>query len=137
MARLRPGLLFTPAPAFRAVVSVEFAADHPTLLDAYGRVRVAPGVELTIGLSKMPLPTRSPVVTGFFVRRDVGVDVHLAPATAPVEAWLRVGNGTGSPLGNDSPAPAGYGLVDLVFGRAHVAHPTARHGLRVGVGALV
>lgn len=153
LARLRPGLVLTPTPWLRAVTAFEFADEHPIILDAFARVRPAEWVEFTAGYSKpplfasfvyepvhtMPFPDRAPVITAFRVRRDLGVDVHLAPRSVPLEGWLRVGNGTGSALGNDNALPAGYASLDLVLGRAWAgAAPEARtYGLRLGGAALV
>lgn len=153
LARLRPGLVFTPAPWLHAAVSVEFAGENPLILDAYARARPTEWMEVTAGYSKpplfasfvnepvhaMPFPDRAPVVTAFRVRRDLGVDLRLAPRRVPIEARFRVGNGTGSPLGNDNALPAGYASVDLVLGRAGSgASRTQRTlGLRLGTAALV
>jgi phosphate-selective porin OprO and OprP len=153
LARLRPGLVFTPTPWFRAVTSIEFAGESPTILDAYARLSFG-SVEVTFGYSKPPLfasfiyepvhtlafPDRAPVVTSFFIRRDLGADVHFRPTGLPLEAWVRAGNGTGSPLGNDNALPAGYGSVDLVLGRAHSRAPGSSEqslGLRAGIAGLV
>lgn len=153
LARLRPGLLFTPTPWLRAAFTLEFADEHPAVLDALVRVRAAESVELTAGYSKPPLfasftyepehttpfPEHSPVVTAFRIRRDLGVDVHFTPRRVPLEGWLRVGNGAGSALGNDNALPAGYAALDLVLGRAWVgAAPEHRtYGLRLGGAVLV
>ncbi len=153
LGRLRPGLVLAPARWLRAVAAFEFAGESPIVLDAYARLRAADWVEFTAGYSKpplfasfiyepvhaMPFPDRAPVLTAFRVRRDLGVDVHLSPRTLPLECWLRVGNGTGSALGNDNALPAGYGAVDLVLGRAWAGAPAERRrfGLRLGGAALV
>lgn len=153
LARMRPGLVLTPTPWLRAVTAFEFAGESPIILDAFARLRPAEWVEFTAGYSKpplfasfvyepvhtMPFPDRAPVVTAFRVRRDLGVDVHLAPRAVPLEGWLRVGNGTGSALGNDNALPAGYASLDLVLGRAWAgAAPEHRtYGLRLGGAALV
>lgn len=153
LARLRPGLVLRPVPWFMAAATLEFAGEHAIVLDAFMRLRAADWAEFTIGYSKpplfasfiyepvhtMPFPDRSPVVSGFRVRRDLGVDVHLSPRTVPIEAWLRIGNGTGSALGNDNALPAGYASLDLVLGRAWAgaAEDERTYGLRVGASALV
>ncbi|XXF74909.1 hypothetical protein P2318_17700 [Myxococcaceae bacterium GXIMD 01537] len=153
LARLRPGLILAPKPWFRGVATIEFADEHPVILDAYMRLRASEWAEFTIGYSKpplfasftyepvqvMPFPDRAPVVSAFFVRRDLGVDVHFTPRHLPIEGWLRVGNGTGSPLGNDNALPAGYGSLDFVLGRAWVgsAPEDRTYGLRVGAGGFV
>lgn len=153
LGRFRPGLALSPVPWFRAVGTLEFAGEQPIVLDAFMRLRASPWAELTVGYSKpplfasfvyepvhtMPFPDRSPVVTAFRVRRDLGADVHLTPAKVPLEGWLRVGNGTGSALGNDNPLPAGSAMLDLVLGRARTAVPSERQrfGLRLGAGGLI
>lgn len=153
IARLRPGLLLAPTPWFRGVATFEFAGENPTILDAYMRLRAADWVEFTLGYSKppmfasftyepvhtLPFPDRAPVVGSFGVLRDLGADVHFTPHQLPIEGWLRIGNGTGSPLGNDNALPAGYGSLDLVLGRAWVGSSSESQtfGLRLGGGAFV
>jgi phosphate-selective porin OprO/OprP len=153
VARLRPGLALAPTPWFRGVGTFEFAGEIPTILDAFARIRASKWAEFTIGYSKPPLfasfiyepvhalpfPDRAPVVTSFRVRRDVGADVHFTPATVPLEGWVRVGNGSGSPLGNDNASPAGYASLDLVIGRAWTAAGGEEQpfGLRLGGGGLL
>lgn len=153
IGRLRPGLSFNPAPWFQATASFEFAGEYPVIMDAFIRLRAADWAEFTIGYSKPPLfasfiyepvhslpfPDRAPVVSSFRVRRDVGVDVHFMPRHLPIEAWLRVGNGSGSPLGNDSMTPAGYANLDWVVGRARprFAGGERDFGLRIGVSGLI
>ncbi len=143
----------SPAPWFRAVATVELVGEAPAILDAFMRLRASEWAEFTIGYSKPPLfpsfiyepvhtlpfPDRAPVVTSFRINRDVGADVHLTPRTLPLEGWLRIGNGSGSPLGNDNALPAGYAVLDLVLGRAWVGAAPERRtfGLRLGGGALV
>lgn len=148
IARLRPGLALTPAPGVRAAAVVEFATERPAILDTWLALRAAEWAEVTIGYSKPPLfasfaepvhttpvPDRAPVVTAFRVRRDVGIDLRLTPRDLPVEARLRIGNGTGSALGNDNALPAGYAAVDLVLGRARRGSDAA-NGLRLGVAGF-
>lgn len=153
LARLRPGLLFTPAAWAMGIASLEVVGEVPTVLDAYLRLRGADWLQFDVGYSKTPLfasyvyepdqttpfPDRSPVLSTFGVRRDLGVDAHFSPRTLPIEAWLRVGNGTGSALGNDNALPAGYASLDFVSGRAwRGASPSQRAwGLRLGLGAFV
>lgn len=153
LARLRPGLALTPAPWMRANVTIEFAGENPIILDAFARFRASRWAEFTVGYSKPPLfasfthepvqvlpfPDRAPVVTSFRIRRDLGADVHLRPREIPVEAWLRVGNGSGSLLGNDNALPAGYGALDWVAGRAWTgsAARDREWGGRIGASLLV
>lgn len=153
LARLRPGFVLSPASWFRASVVLELAGEHADIVEAYMRFRAADWVELTLGYSKppmfasfvyepvhtLPFPDRAPVVGTFGGRRDLGADVHFMPRQIPVEAWLRVGNGTGSALGNDNALPAGYASLDLVLGRAwRGARPQDRtFGLRLGAAGMV
>lgn len=152
LARLRPGLVLEPAPWFRAVVAVEFVGEYPTILDAYMELRPTTWLDVHVGYAEPPLftsryepihtlpfPDRAPVVSTFGVERDLGIDVHLAPHKFPFEGWFRVGNGPGSPLGNDNPLPAAYALLDLVLGRAWsgAAKDARTFGLRVGAGGLL
>jgi len=150
IARFRPGIVFTPAPWFQAVGAAEFAGEYPIILDLYARMRTG-DLEFTLGYSKPPLfasfvyepvhalptPDRAAVVNSFRIRRDVGADLHYSPRALPIEGWLRVGNGSGSPLGNDTAAPAGYGMLDLVLGRANRHTKEHTLGLRAGLGAVV
>lgn len=153
LARLRTGLIFEPASWFRAVGTMEWVGENATLLDAYAVFRPAPWVDINIGYGMPPLfstfryepihtlafPDYAPVVTSFFIPRDLGIDLHLAPREVPLEASVRVGNGSGSILGNDTPLPAGYAALDLVLGRAWAGSaPNEREfGLRFGVAGMV
>ncbi|MCB9595015.1 MAG: hypothetical protein H6719_20025 [Sandaracinaceae bacterium] len=87
----------------------------------------------------LPFPDRAPVVTAFRVQRDAGAEVRIAPREAPVEAIVRVGNGSGSILGNDTPIPAGYASADLVLGRAWSGASASDRGwgLRLGAAGMI
>lgn len=153
VARFRPGLVLAPTSWFRGVATTEFAGEYATILDAFLRLRANDWAEFTFGYSKppmfasftyepvhtLPFPDQAPVVTSFRVDRDLGADVHFTPHEVPLEGWLRVGNGTGSPLGNDNALPAGYGALDLVLGRAWVGAPANQRalGIRLGGSTLV
>lgn len=153
LARMRPGLSLQPTSWFRALATVEFAGEYATILDAFMTLRATRWLEFNVGYARPPLfassryepihvqafPDFAPVVSAFQVRRDIGVDVHMAPERIPIEAWLRVSNGTGSALGNDNALPAGYGTFDLVLGRAWTSagRSADTYGMRVGVGAFV
>jgi phosphate-selective porin OprO/OprP len=153
LGRLRTGLVFDPAPWMSTVATIEWAGEHPMVLDVFATLRAAEWLDVNVGWSKtplfasfryepvaaMPFSSRSPVVNAFRVRRDVGVEAHLAPREVPIEAVVRVGNGSGSVLGNDTPLPAGYALVDLVLGRPWrgAAASERELGLRIGAAALV
>lgn len=153
LARLRTGLVLSPSPWLRVVATMEWAGEGAIVLDAYATLEAHPAVAFTVGYAKPPLfasfvlepvhttpfPDRAPVVSAFRIRRDLGVSAHFTPASLPLEVWLRVGNGTGSPLGNDNAAPAVYGGLDLVLGRARagVEPSEAPFGLRLGAAGLV
>ncbi|MEZ4449291.1 MAG: hypothetical protein R3B09_07405 [Nannocystaceae bacterium] len=151
VGRFRMGLRYTPRPWIAAVGTVEYADKAPYLLDANLTLTPRPWIEVGLGYAKAPLfpsfryepvqtlpfPDRAPVVTAFRVRRDLGAEVHLAPRRAPIEAIARIGNGSGSILGNDNALPAGYGSLDLVLGRARAGHGDDRLGLRLGAGGMI
>lgn len=153
VARLRPGLVFAPARWFRGIAAIELAGEGPEIIDAYAKLSPAPWVDVDIGYSKPPLiasfafepvqglafPTYSAVADTFRIDRDVGVGARVHPREAPIEVSARLGNGTGSALGNDDPTPAGYALADVVLGRAWAAREpaSARYGLRAGVSGLI
>ncbi len=151
VARLRSGLSVTPTDGVSALAIVEYALEHATILDAAITLRAAPGVDVIVGYSKPPLvasfahePThtlpfseRSPVVNAFRVRRDAGLELRLSPIDLPLELRARIGNGTGSPLGNDNALPAGYLAIDLVLGNASRHHRTADTGLRLGLAGFI
>lgn len=150
LGRFRAGLNFTPAPWMRATGTLEFAGEAPQILDIFARFKLGDDFLATVGYSKPPLfasfvyepvhtlpfPDRAAVVTSFRIRRDLGADLHLLPKRAPIEAWVRVGNGTGSALGNDNALPAIYGAADLVLGRPRNLSESEFWGLRVGFGGM-
>ena len=76
------------------------------------------------------------LVRAFWPGRDVGLEVHRLPSPSfPVEAWLRVGNGSGIALGNDNSDFALDARLDAVFGRAAPRSDARRFfGVRVGAG---
>lgn len=148
---LRPGLILTPNQWFTGVANVEFAGEYARILDAFARIQATEDLEIVVGYSKPVLFSaftdtpefalvfgeHSPVVDGFRVNRDVGAEVRYAPTSLPLEARARIGNGTGSALGNDNSMPAGYASLDLLLGRAHrtATDPNAL-GFRLGASAL-
>jgi phosphate-selective porin OprO/OprP len=150
IGRFRMGLRFEPRAWVTAVGTAEWVGDLPYLLDGYAVLRPARWIEIGVGYAKPPLfpsfrhepvvtlptPDRSPVVTGFRVRRDVGAELRLVPRRAPIEAIVRLGNGqTG--LANDNATPAGYGALDLVLGRAWTSGRNRRLGLRLGAAGMI
>lgn len=151
LARARLGLQLRPTDWLLAVSTVELAgAGAPALLDGYARFTATPWLELTVGYSKpplfasfrhegvttLPLPMRSAIVNEIRVRRDVGVEARFAPRRAPIEAIVRVGNGS-TTLANDNDTPTGYGALDLVLGRAWAGGRSEVFGLRLGAAALI
>lgn len=150
VARFRPGLVLTPVDWMRAVGTVEFAGEYAVIQDLFAQAFVGE-FEFTAGYAKpllfasfaqepvhtLPMPDRAPVVRSFAIDRDVGVTARYRSRSAPLELALRVGNGSGSPLGNDNAIPAGYASADLVLGRANLQNRTAPAGLRFGAAGLV
>lgn len=153
---LRPGLTLTPNAWFKGVANVEFAGEYARILDAFASIQATQDLEVTVGYSEPALfgaftdvpyfaltfHEFAPTVDAFRVYRDVGVDLRFAPRTLPFEARVRIGNGTGSALGNDNSLPAAYAALDLVLGRAHrSASPEnmapGAFGLRVGASGLL
>ncbi len=156
IGHLRPGLVLEPTDWFRGVVSVEWAVKTPKILDGYARIQASDSVVLMAGYSKTPLFTnyadnslqtlvfseRAPTVEAFRGARDVGVEARYLPKKQPFEARVRVGNGSGSPIGNNNMLPAGYGAVALVLGRAHSGYDAEKgdpgaFGLRIGAAGFV
>jgi phosphate-selective porin OprO/OprP len=152
LARLRPGILLRPTNQTKAVVSTELVGKAQMILDAYMRHQFSSELEMTVGYSKPPMfasfvyepvyqmafPDRAPVVMSFRIQRDAGIDLHWQPKNLPLETWLRIGNGTGSPLGNDQSSPAFYFYMDYVMGRAHFHQKKEidGFGLRMGMSAM-
>ncbi|TAK23838.1 MAG: hypothetical protein EPO40_25085 [Myxococcaceae bacterium] len=65
--------------------------------------------------------------------RTLGVEVAYRPASLPLEADARVGNGT--LYGNDTALPTAEARLDLDLGRTREGdHRADRYGLRLGVG---
>jgi phosphate-selective porin OprO and OprP len=151
LARARLGLQLKPTDWMTATATIELAPQRdPLVLDGNVRFDATPWLEITVGYSKPPLfasfrhepvmhlsmPMRSVVVTQMFVRRDVGVEARFVPRRAPIEAIVRLGNGSRRLL-NDTPTPSGYGALDLVLGRAWESGRTQTYGLRLGAAALI
>lgn len=149
--RLYLGAGWAPAPWATVVGSINpVAGEHDSLVvDAYVRLAPRGPVDVTLGYGKTPLfasardagvetlaiPELAMSTRAFWPGRDAGAEVHLAAPTLPVEAWLRVGNGSGSPKGNDNPEVSFDGRADLVMGRAREeAERASPLGLRVGGG---
>ncbi|HVK65690.1 MAG TPA: hypothetical protein VM694_14505 [Polyangium sp.] len=153
VARLRLGARADFTPWFHAVAQAEWAQEKPALLDAYVAVRPSPSWEISLGARKTPLfaaardepvwmlpvPERPMIVRALWPGRDVGLEVHRLPTPSlPLEAWLRVGNGSGSVLGNDNSDFALDARLDVALGRANpMAKGTPLFGLRLGAGIHV
>lgn len=139
-----------------AVVTGELiGANGAYLLDSHVRFEPRPWLELTVGFSKpplfasfrheripaMPMPVRSGVVKQLWVRRDVGVEARFMPRRAPIEALVRLGNGSMDLRDNTNETPSGYAALDLVLGRLWAGAPATPAnellGLRFGAAALV
>lgn len=149
LVRFRPGLRIDATPWARFVGSVEWIREKPSIVDAYGRLRWR-WLTVSAGFGKTPLfptahdepiqslaiPELAPVVDALWPGRDLGLEVAVAsPLCLPIEAWLRVGDGSGSALGNDNDALAFDARLDLVLGRG--ARQDRMLGLRAGAGGHV
>lgn len=148
--RLRLGARASFTPWFSAAAQVEIVGESPRILDASLTVKPTPEWEFSLGAGKTPLfasardepvwslpvPNLSMVTRAFWPGYDAGVEVHRLPTrSVPLEGWLRLGNGSGSALGNDNSSYALDARLDAAFGRA-VAGGSAqeRFGLRFGAG---
>jgi phosphate-selective porin OprO/OprP len=151
VARLRLGAQGSFTRWFFAAAQVEMiGGEGPRVLDAMVGVRPSPEWEVTFGASRTPLfssardeplaalpvPELSMVTRAFWPGFDAGLEVHRLPTPRlPVEAWLRVGNGSGSALGNDNSDYALDARLDAAFGRAVTGAPASLpYGLRFGAG---
>ncbi len=150
LARARLGLKAQLTPTLRAMIWGEWVLrETPYVLDAFVAWRFAPSWELTVGLSRsvlfqtgridaqemLPIPERSTLVRALWPNRTLGVELWHHSTSLPLDAWLRIGNGTGTLYGNDTTLPTGEARVDFVLGRTRDGeHRDDRYGLRVGVG---
>jgi phosphate-selective porin OprO/OprP len=153
-ARFRPGLWAQPTDWAFALATVEFAeSESPAILDGFVTLVPTHGIRLTLGYSKnplflsarseldgtMPMPELSMPVRALWPGRDLGIEGHFIPHGLPLEAWLRIGNGTNGPIGKavtDSASFAYTARLDATAGRGKFdASPRDFFGLRVGVGA--
>jgi len=152
LRRGRIGVRAQPTDWLQLRVVGELARAAPTVLDAFASITPSPSVEINVGYLRMPnlvtgrddrvfampLPERSMTVLALGAFRDLGVELHWIPERLPLEAWVRVGNGTGSPLGPEIGVPLGAARLDLVLGRARVGSVRDQSlGLRVGTAASV
>lgn len=148
--RLRLGGRASFTSWFSAAAQVELVGESPRILDASVTVKPAPEWEMSLGAGKTPLfssardeqlwalpvPNLSMMTRAFWPGYDAGFEVHRLPTPRlPIEGWLRVGNGSGSALGNDNSSYALDARLDAAFGRARVDAPAReRFGLRFGAG---
>jgi phosphate-selective porin OprO and OprP len=149
LGRFRLGGELRPTESFLAVGSVEWALEKPLLVDAWVQLSPMDGLHLSLGYGKTPLfasakdvavealsiPELSLPVRALWPQRDLGLEAQFSPRDVPLEAWVRVGNGSGSPLGNDNAEPAVDVRLDGLWGGAsRSAAPDTRWGLRLGGG---
>lgn len=149
LARFRVGGRAQPVSWLKLVGTVEWAGEKPALTDAYVELTPFDSLRILIGYSKTPLfvsakdqqiealaiPEKSMLVRAFWPRRDLGVELTWRPRRVPIETFLRVGNGSGNPIGNDNDHPAADARVDLALGRERRGvGPNRAWGLRLGVG---
>lgn len=152
MDNARLGLRVTPTQWITAVGTVEFAEPEGVmLLDAYVEFELKEWLEITIGYAKpplfalfrhegaagLPMPGRSAVVNEMRVRRDLGVELRLRPRAVPLEAIVRLGEGSMGLVGDGTRTPTGYAALDLVLGRAWAGGESERLGLRFGLVGMV
>ncbi len=133
------------------LADVEFAnREGPIILDAFLSLRPLPWLEVNLGPTKTPLfssahdeltwmlpvPELPMSVQALWPGRDAGVEAHVLPSERlPLEAWFRVGNGSGAALGNDNSDFAVDGRLDVALGRARPgARASLPWGLRLGSG---
>ncbi len=123
--------------------------EAPELLDAALRFRPHADLEVIAGYwrtplfssvrdsfdERQPIPERSLVAGALGPGRDLGVDVHYRSANVPVAAWLHVGNGVASVVGNDNARLAVDARLDWTLGRAQFgAKGDEPLGLLLGIG---
>jgi phosphate-selective porin OprO and OprP len=148
--RFRLGARVSYTRWFTAVMQVELVGEKPTILDARVVVKPSRDWELTFGagptplfssardepLWALPVPELSMVTRAFWAGYDFGVEAHRKPTPGlPIEGWVRLGNGSGSALGNDNSDYALDARLDVALGRAVTNAPASRRfGLRFGSG---
>ncbi|WP_044278279.1 hypothetical protein [Myxococcus stipitatus] len=150
LARLRVGAEARPLPWLVARGVAEWAQEKPALVDAFVAVRLVKDLRLSLGFMKTPLfasaydehlearaiPELTGLTQAFWPRRDLGLEARWTPSSLPLETWVRVGNGSRSPLGNDNQLPALDVRVDGRWGRA-TGRAESFWGVRVGAGTHV
>ncbi|MFP2895100.1 hypothetical protein [Corallococcus sp. 4LFB] len=150
LARLRLGAEARPVSWLVARGVAEWALEKPVLIDAFVAFTGLKDWRISLGYNKTPLfpsahdehlearaiPELSGLDQAFWPRRDLGLEVRWTPSTLPLETWVRVGNGSRSPLGNDNQHPALDTRVDGRWGRSAGATQSF-WGARVGAGVHV
>lgn len=160
LSRMRVGGRVRYGSTLSSTIIAEIARERPQIVDAFISYLPIDSFEVNAGFSKsaliwsgrepiavMAFGERSTWAQAFWPGRDLGIEAHLLPVDAPVELWLRVGNGNESALGNDlGGGLAAEGRADLVLGNART-QPAWRHsrgnfadedwGFRLGAGARI
>ena len=128
---------------------VNFAGERPAVLDASFGLAMGGPWSVVAGYGKTPLfasardqsvetsplPDLSMSTQALWPGRDLGVELRLAGPSLPVAARARIGNGSGSPRGNDNPKPSADLRLDTSWGRAREGAKRGEAlGLLVGVG---
>ncbi|MFE8595482.1 hypothetical protein [Archangium violaceum] len=149
VSRFRLGVDARPVPWFQALGAAEWSFEKPALIEALAVFTPADGIRVRLGFGKTPLfasardvsiealsiPELALPVRALWPGRDLGLEVQLSPRSLPVEAWVRVGNGSRSPLGNDNASPSLDVRVDGLLGGAwRAAEGMPGWGLRLGAG---
>ncbi|MBL8913076.1 MAG: hypothetical protein JNM17_20440 [Archangium sp.] len=149
LGRLRMGARAQPVSWLRATGTIEWAGEKPNVLDAFIDLWALPWVRLSFGYGKTPLFSSardqaietqtlgdlSLMVRSLWPRRDLGAEIFVTPPRVPLEAWVRGGNGSRGPLGNDNNHLALDARLDLVLGNERFFEPPdSNWGVRFGVG---
>lgn len=150
VARLQLGAVARITPWLEGFGVAELALREVSpILDAGVRLFPAVWLELTIGYDKTPLfatahdlPVETtalpdfPLATRALWRgRDLGIEAHLRDRGWPGELYVRVGNGSGTPYGNDDARPSFEARMDLTAGRGRFgAEGDEVRGMRAGGG---
>jgi phosphate-selective porin OprO/OprP len=148
--RARVGLRASAFDLLDVVLIGRWDGDDPGLFEGYIAAHLPKGLLLEAGYARsplfvsgrdeleawLPLQERSVTANALWPGRELGLMAAWAPTFAPVQAWLRVSNGSTNALGNDNSSVAFDARVDVTLGRQRVGADANRFtGLRLGVGA--
>jgi phosphate-selective porin OprO and OprP len=148
LQRARLGLRVRPVPWLLLVTTVEYANGKVLPFEVLAEAVARHAWYFSVGfrrtplfhsakdelIESLPIPELSLVTRALWPGVDLGADVHYQSERVPVEAWLRVGNGSQNVAGNDNNYPALDLRVDAVLGKARVGHEASWWGFRAGLG---